>query len=525
MKRPKRANGKGSVEVLPDGRARVRIVTDGKRGQLGPIYPSRERAEAVLAAYNEDAANGAIESPRGVVFGRYGEEWLDRRELSRRVRGIEQERNAWNAHVKRAPFYAEPLAEISRGEVAAWVDGLLETRALRVTRTPDGSKTTQTDRVLSRGTVAKILRLVHGVFAKAVEDELVPVSPIAGLTITRHPRDDEDVSDAWTFLELDEVARVLACPAVPAERRHLVAIAIHTGVRRGELFALRWADVHEDSDRPRIVVRRGHMGPTKSGKPRIVPLLAPAVAAFRALRKAAGRAELVFGTAEGRMYGKGYDAGWRDKRERRGKGGELRVKAGIKTLAGIDRDVRFHDLRHTCASHLVMGSWGRRWSLEEVCAFLGHSTIKVTERYAHLAPHALQAAAAATPANGPLPSVAHGATGTEAAIGLDPRDGRGRDRTDGQRRVNPAAAPVVSRTSEASGQRMGNASAEVLRLAAAGDELPPALVAELVAAVLERDEVRLALAIRHGGPLTARRAIELAMLLGTGGTEERAQLR
>ena len=50
--------------------------------------------------------------------------------------------------------------------------------------------------------------------------------------------------------------------------------------------------------------------------------------------------------------------------------------SGLKTLAGITRHVRFHDLRQTCTNHLVSGTW----RLEEVRDYLDHSNISVAQR-------------------------------------------------------------------------------------------------------------------------------------------------
>jgi len=80
----------------------------------------------------------------------------------------------------------------------------------------------------------------------------------------------------------------------------------------------------------------------------------------------------------------------------------------ILKRAGIARRFRFHDLRHTCASALVSGMWGRRWSLEEVKEVLGHTDIAVTQRYAHLATDAIALATKAT--NGGATTTAADAT-------------------------------------------------------------------------------------------------------------------
>lgn len=81
-------------------------------------------------------------------------------------------------------------------------------------------------------------------------------------------------------------------------------------------------------------------------------------------------------------HGRGYDCGW----------------PVLRKAAKVRPEVRWHDLRHTCASHLVSGTWGRAWRLEEVQAVLGHSSSTTTQRYAHLAPEALMGAARAATA-------------------------------------------------------------------------------------------------------------------------------
>ena len=75
------------------------------------------------------------------------------------------------------------------------------------------------------------------------------------------------------------------------------------------------------------------------------------------------------------MHTKGYDAQWAKK---------------WRSAAGMRADVRVHDLRHTCASHLIMGTWGRAWRLEEVQVVLGHASRTTTERHARLAPDSIQ---------------------------------------------------------------------------------------------------------------------------------------
>ncbi|WP_417329215.1 tyrosine-type recombinase/integrase [Halomonas cupida] len=150
-----------------------------------------------------------------------------------------------------------------------------------------------------------------------------------------------------------------------------VEVAVHTGCRRGELLNLDWSRIGLDRERESITLNARH---TKSGKPRMVPLNATAVAAIK--RRAAWRAE------------NAPHSPWVFARE-----GGTQVKslrcgfAQAAKQAGLS-DIRIHDLRHTAASWLVTDGV----PLEVVKELLGHSSITMTERYAHLAPHRVREA-------------------------------------------------------------------------------------------------------------------------------------
>ena len=151
-------------------------------------------------------------------------------------------------------------------------------------------------------------------------------------------------------------------------------VLIYCGIRLGELKGLRWEDCDLDSEAPRLHIRRSYDGPTKSAHAlREVPVPPPPRLALRVLREAEGVRRLrglVFEADHGGCYSKSYAFMWRKYAPR----------------VGIPSDVRPHDLRHTCASHLLAGTWGVALRLEEVKAWLGHSSITVTQRYAHHMP-------------------------------------------------------------------------------------------------------------------------------------------
>lgn len=169
----------------------------------------------------------------------------------------------------------------------------------------------------------------------------------------------------FDFLTFSEARLLIA--AADEECRAMITIALRTGLRLGELLALRWIDV--DLDAGRIIVRRavarGIVGTPKNGRSREVPLSDEAAAA---LREHPRRGELVFCSPDGSMLSRGATK-WPLRRALK--------RAGLRSIG-------WHRMRHTFASHLVM----RGAPLKSVQELLGHSTIEMTMRYSHLSPDA-----------------------------------------------------------------------------------------------------------------------------------------
>lgn len=149
--------------------------------------------------------------------------------------------------------------------------------------------------------------------------------------------------------------------------RPLVLLAINTGMRRGELFNLTWKDV--DLPRAMLVVRGEG---AKSGKTRHIPLNAEAVTVLEGWRESSDGKNLVFPGTDGERMDN-ITSSW----------GKLVKDAKV-------RNFRFHDLRHSFASKLVMAGV----DLNTVRELLGHADLKMTLRYAHLAPEHKAAAVA-----------------------------------------------------------------------------------------------------------------------------------
>ncbi len=219
--------------------------------------------------------------------------------------------------------------------------------------------------------VNRYVGALKAALTKATEWNYIKVNPIAGVKPVRvesdgHVRYLSDSEEQALRQALDEREKRLRGKgkivlAFADNVKPLVLLSLNTGMRRGELLGLEWADV--DLGRETITVRADN---AKNGKARHIPLNQEALETLQLWKTQANSSVLVFpGTKGQRLVS------------------VKRAWENVLDSAGIE-NFRWHDMRHHFASRLVMAGV----DLNMVRELLGHGDIKMTLRYAHLAPEA-----------------------------------------------------------------------------------------------------------------------------------------
>jgi len=162
------------------------------------------------------------------------------------------------------------------------------------------------------------------------------------------------------LLEQEEIARLLE--ELPGHFHALVACAVYAGLRREELFHLRWEDIHWKAGESNVVSRQEHH--TKNYESRRIPMNE---ALMEALRRHPRRLDSphVFCNREGQPYDN--------------------IRKALNSAAqraGIEGKVGLHPLRHAFCSHALMQGIDAR----TVQRWMGHRGLETTLRYAHVSP-------------------------------------------------------------------------------------------------------------------------------------------
>jgi len=246
------------------------------------------------------------------------------------------------------------LPDLAPLPIASLTPGQIE--ALRDRKLAQGYKPATVNSMLKAISVLYVWARKQGLFDGANPTGGLRKTPPAGLV---------------DYLSSDEVAKLLRHTREHAPDVYpMLATAIYTGMRKGELFGLRWIDVQ--FDRGAIHVAHSYVKTPKSGKWRPVPMHPALGPILREWQRRCAPGQLVFPVVLDRGH-----------KPRMGTADDMLGIDELLLAAGCHVPVRpWHALRHTFASHYVM-SGGNLLALQKI---LGHSKFEMTQIYSHLAP-------------------------------------------------------------------------------------------------------------------------------------------
>jgi integrase len=269
--------------------------------------------------------------------------------------------NRWKAFcLKRFKDY---FGEDTRLANIRYVDLETYRNKAKKTLTPNGT-------IRQDSTVNREMSCLHHVFTKAVEWEMMEKNPFDKGKSLRFKENNKRIR----FLSKEEINRLL--PECPKHLRRIVECAIHTGMRKGEILNLKWSHIRNGQ----IYLEAGM---TKTKEARQIPINDDLVRLLNEIRKEQQfTSEYVFTYRKNEDKLKGTEPLRKRRKVTRVSKPVINVGTAFRSAlkrAGIE-DFRFHDLRHTFASHAIM----KGATLKEVQELLGHKTIEMTMRYAHL---------------------------------------------------------------------------------------------------------------------------------------------
>jgi integrase len=329
-------------------------LADGRqvKRRLGPAWSQRGRApgghytartaQEALQNVLADARRGTLAgmSTVAATFADASGEWL---------RYVEHDRDVKPSTLS---DYRHMVRRLNRTFGETTIDAI----------TPDHIERWRAGLSCSNRTTQKYLIVLNGIFKRAMKVYRLPANP---MTLVERPR----VRHA-SEIQVLSATEVRALVRATQWELHAVLFltAAFTGLRMGELLALRWGDVDFAAETIRVVrsFTIGGESSPKSGKPRSVPMVREVAAALARVgdrERFTEEEDLVFaGAAGGHLDSKDVRANY---------------KAAL-SRAGL-RNLRFHDLRHTFGTRAVE----QAESILELKEWMGHANVQTTMRYLH----------------------------------------------------------------------------------------------------------------------------------------------
>lgn len=357
----KKANGEGSIAQMENGRWRVRVMIDGKRHSA--YATTRKEAQAKYREFHSNADHGLVPSPEKLTLEQHIARWLAD-VVAHSVRASTRKNYGDLTRLYVLPTLGKvKLVQLQPGHVQQLYGALID-----------------------RGLAPKTVRNVHAALRRslkqAVDWNLCPRNVATLTQPPRIPRKEVEVLNP-------EQVRTLLTSVRGGRWEPLIATALATGMRFGELLGLRWGDL--DLTRASVRVQRqigqnGQVSEPKTAKGRrTIDLPASSVALLKEYKRQQNEErlqvgpewqhnDLVFCTHQGKPL---------IQRN------VLRAFKQTLAAAGLP-DLSFHALRHTAATLLLLQGVHPKVVQER----LGHSNISMTlDTYSHLIPSMGRAAA------------------------------------------------------------------------------------------------------------------------------------
>jgi integrase len=339
------------------------VGLDGKRHRERTSATTKAEAEAILRkrmseitkAKLTDATSTEALKPRG--FRQFmEEEYLPHCKATHTASTYIRDRSLAAAVLQH--FGKMTLRAITSGEVQRYVDQRVGVR-------------TRFKKAIKPATVNRELMCISGAMTEAMKRGYIDRNPVFGV-----PQLPEH-NDRLPWLTAQEEERLLGY--APDFLKPMILTALHSGMRRGEIMRLKWGDVDFDQGLIRVAESKSH-------KTRYIPINAT-------LRKLLESIDHFVGEKGPSPYvftNPATETRYEDVSH---------AFDRAANRAGYD-DVTFHTLRHTFASRMAQ----RGIPLKAIQELLGHGTMQMTMRYAHLSPNNLRDAVRALEEN---PSSAH----------------------------------------------------------------------------------------------------------------------
>ena len=332
-----------------------RITLNGRRKYVGK-FPTAEDA-----ARSRDIAVGLAAATRGgyqpdpkamPTLAELGDALCESRKAH--MAGWRTEQSRWTSRVR--PYFGKMRPqEVTVEHIRNW---------LRIVRA-DISAASAASSLAVLSNIYEDLRIAHPTIANPCRN--LPRDLMSGPL-----RDDHDPSKTPFLRRKEDIARVYE--ALPERFKRLFALGVQAGMRLSEARALLWSDVHLDRGIIHIQRQANRDAPgtriLKGKRSRVVPIVDSLLPLLKEWKLADGGQGLIAKPPDGREF--------------------IYISAPSDAIRGVLLDLKLNEeglswyecTRHTFASHWAMS--GR--SLRKLQAILGHSSITMTERYAHLDP-------------------------------------------------------------------------------------------------------------------------------------------